>query len=119
MVDLTDDQIADLQRDLTVLREEIDRLLKLTEDGARPVDLDEPIGRLTRMDALQQQSLIRANRRGLDVKRRQVTAALSSLEKGEYGLCRLCEEPIAFRRLKVRPEAPFCIRCQEEMESKE
>lgn len=118
MNDLTDDQVADLRRDLTVLRDEIDRLLDMTKDGSRPVDLDEPIGRLSRMDALQQQSLIRANRRGLDARRRQVAAALSGLDKGEYGLCRFCEEPIAFRRLKVRPEAPFCISCQEEMESK-
>jgi DnaK suppressor protein len=110
-------QVDELRRDLLVLREEIDRLLGLTRDGVRPVDLDEPIGRLTRMDSLQVQSLARASRQGLEVKRRQVLAALDSIAAGDYGLCRRCEEPIGFRRLKVRPETPFCLSCQETLES--
>jgi DnaK suppressor protein len=110
-------QVDELRRDLLVLREEIDRLLGLTRDGIRPVDLDEPIGRLTRMDSLQMQSLARASRQGLEVKRRQVLAALDFIAAGDYGLCRRCEEPIGFRRLKVRPETPFCLSCQEALES--
>jgi len=110
-------QVDELRRDLLVLREEIDRLLGLTQDGVRPVDLDEPIGRLTRMDSLQMQSLARASRQGLEVKRRQVLAALDFIAAGDYGLCRRCEEPIGFRRLKVRPETPFCLSCQETLES--
>jgi DnaK suppressor protein len=110
-------QVDELRRDLLVLREEIDRLLGLTRDGIRPVDLDEPIGRLTRMDSLQMQSLARASRQGLEVKRRQVLAALDFIAAGDYGLCRRCEEPIGFRRLKVRPETPFCLSCQETLET--
>lgn len=117
MSDLGPDRREELHRDLLALREEIDKLLGLTRDGVRPVDLDEPIGRLTRMDSLQMQSLAKASRQGLQVKRRQVLAALDAIEDGEYGLCRRCEEPIAFRRLKVRPETPFCLPCQEALEA--
>jgi len=114
---LKDVQIEELRRDLAGLREEIDRLLGLTRDGVRPVNLDEPIGRLTRMDSLQMQSLAQASRQGLEVKKRQVLAALDFIAAGEYGVCRRCEEPIGFRRLKVRPETPFCLGCQEALES--
>jgi DnaK suppressor protein len=115
--ELNNAQIEELRRDLLVLREEIDKLLGLTRDGVRPVDLDEPIGRLTRMDSMQMQSLARASRQGLQVKKRQVLAALASIAAGEYGLCRRCEEPVGFRRLKVRPETPFCLPCQETLEA--
>ncbi len=115
--ELDEDQIKELTEDLLSLREQITRFLGLTVEGARPVDLDEPIGRLTRMDAMQQQSLTRASRQGLEVKLRLVKAALESMKREEYGLCRRCGEPTGFRRLKVRPEAPFCITCQEGLES--
>ena len=115
--ELDEKQIKELKEDLLTLRSEIERFLGLTREGARPVDLDEPIGRLTRMDAMQQQSLTRASRQGLDVRLRQVKAALEAMKGDEYGFCRRCDEPTGFRRLKVRPEAPFCIRCQEGLES--
>jgi DnaK suppressor protein len=38
--------------------------------------------------------------------------ALSTFDRGEYGLCRKCEEPIGYRRLSAKPEAPFCLECQ-------
>ncbi len=115
--ELDENQIKELKEDLFSLRDQITRFLGLTVEGARPVDLDEPIGRLTRMDAMQQQSLTRASRQGLEVKLRLVKAALESMKREEYGLCRRCGEPTGFRRLKVRPEAPFCISCQEGLES--
>jgi DnaK suppressor protein len=115
--ELDENRIKELKEDLFSLRDQITRFLGLTVEGARPVDLDEPIGRLTRMDAMQQQSLTRASRQGLEVKLRLVKAALESMKREEYGLCRRCGEPTGFRRLKVRPEAPFCISCQEGLES--
>ena len=117
MSELTGAQCEELHNDLLSLRDEIERILVLTKEGVRPVDLEEPIGRLTRMDSLQRQSLARSNRSSLELKRRQVVASLTAIKRGEYGLCRRCEEPIAFKRLKVRPEAPFCIECQETIES--
>lgn len=117
MEELGSEQLEELQRDLLSLSEEIERLLVLTKDGVRPVDLEEPIGRLTRMDALQQQSLARANRQVLELRRKQVLGALKVYDSGSYGICRSCEGPIGFRRLKVRPETPFCVHCQERMES--
>lgn len=116
MGEISETLTQELRRDLLDLQEEIGRLLDLTRDGVKPVDLEEPIGRLTRMDSLQTQSLTRASRQGLEVRMRQVQAALDLIDRGEYGLCRRCENPIGFRRLKVRPETPFCLACQEALE---
>ncbi|MCK5912686.1 MAG: TraR/DksA C4-type zinc finger protein, partial [Desulfuromusa sp.] len=33
-----------------------------------------------------------------------------------YGECRMCEEPIGYPRLQVRPESPFCLECQKQAE---
>jgi DnaK suppressor protein len=83
-----------------------------SEEGARPVDLDEPIGRLSRMEAMQQQSMTQANRRAAQLRLQQVEAAKMRVERDEYGECAECGEAVGFKRLVVRPEAPLCIGCQ-------
>jgi RNA polymerase-binding protein DksA len=47
---------------------------------------------------------------------RDVRAALEALERGEYGVCVDCEEPISTRRLEVLPWAQLCVRCQDAQE---
>ncbi len=109
---LRPDQIGDLHQDLLALREELRALLSLSGEAARPVDLDEPIGRLSRMDAMQQQSMLQANRRAAQLRQQQVEAALQRLREEEYVECLECGEPIGFPRLAARPEAPLCLGCQ-------
>ena len=43
--------------------------------------------------------------------------ALKSLDKGEYGICIDCQEPISLKRLETFPYAQRCIVCQETFES--
>jgi DnaK suppressor protein len=75
-----------------------------------------PIGRLTRIDAIQMQAMAQVNRRQLEIRRQQVAAALNAFTAGTYGLCRHCKGPISLRRLEVLPETPFCMECQESFE---
>lgn len=116
MADLTEEQIGRFSALLQGLREELRVSLKPLADAARTVDLDEPIGRLTRVDALQQQSMAKANRQSAQVRLRQIEAALKRIDTGTYGDCQDCGEPIGGARLDVRPEAFLCIGCQEERE---
>ncbi|MFW6051712.1 MAG: TraR/DksA family transcriptional regulator [Myxococcota bacterium] len=110
--ELTDAQLEDLRVLLTEKRDAIRATLTASEDDARPVGLDLSIGRLTRVDALQQQHMATARRERLETQLSQIQQALGRLDSGAYGDCLRCDEPIAFARLKVRPEAPFCVRCQ-------
>ncbi len=118
MDELSDEQVATLGQTLEALKVELETLIATTREGTRPVDLDEPIGRLTRMDAIQQQSVSSATRRGHGLRLRQVQQALNAIDQGHYGLCRRCEDPIGFKRLSARPESPFCLDCQDEIDRK-
>ncbi len=112
MDELTSEQIEELRADLLALGEDLRLLLSQTAAGARPVGLDQPIGRLSRMDALQQQSMVQANIRAAQRRLEQAEAALQRIAPGEYGFCLECDEAIGFARLKARPESPFCLSCQ-------
>jgi len=47
----------------------------------------------------------------IDAELRQVAAALARLERGDYGRCTRCGEPIAPQRLEVLPYAEHCSAC--------
>jgi DnaK suppressor protein len=111
--ELTGAQRHQLQQQLENLRAELEAMLIATREGVRPVDLEQPIGRLSRLDAMQQQQMAQASRSALEIRLRQVQVALHN---EDYGICKECEEPIGFPRLKARPETPFCRSCQGQLE---
>ena len=114
MADLDAAAVAVFAETLRELREELRALLRSSADGAKPVGLDQAaVGRLSRVDALQQQAMAQANRQQVQVRLRRCEAALEAIERDEYGRCRRCEEPIAIARLEAMPEAPFCLECQQ------
>jgi len=97
---------------LCQLKEELLSVVSSAAEGAKPVDLDEPIGRVSRVDAMQQQKMVAVNRQAAQQRRRLVDAALSRIDEGDFGECLGCGEEIDPRRLEAQPEAPFCIECQ-------
>lgn len=42
----------------------------------------------------------------------QIEAALRKIEKGIYGRCELCRQPIPKKRIKALPFARYCVHCQ-------
>lgn len=113
---LTPDQLEEFRLLLESARESAAALLDQTVGDIRPVDLNLPIGRLTRIDAIQMQAMAQMNRRQLEIRVQQIELALAAIDQGKYGLCRQCKQPIALERLRVLPESPFCIDCQEGFE---
>lgn len=81
------------------------------KEGA-PVELDQTkVGRLSRMDAIQQQSMAQATARRTEQEYQRIRTALGRLESGDYGYCLKCEEEIAEGRLRVDPSTLICIDC--------
>ena len=92
-------------------------LLRDTEGAAAAADtveLDQTRqGRLSRMDAMQQQAMAKATNRRREGELTLITAALKRIDERDYGLCVVCDGPIAAGRLEVNPTATRCIRCAE------
>lgn len=49
--------------------------------------------------------------------RRDVAEALERIEAGTYGTCRFCGRPITKARLDALPYTPYCIDCEQQVES--
>ena len=109
--------------DLVVFRQLLEeRLATLTAgagDGDRPVELDQTrVGRLSRMDAMQQQAMSQAARRLVNQEKVRIKTALTRLEEGEYGYCVHCGDDIPEGRLRFDPSVPSCIECAREAENR-
>lgn len=114
---LRPEQLESLRVALEALDRELEAALASTSEAARPVALDQAaIGRVSRIDAIQQQKMIEANRLAQQARRQRVRAALHRLADGSYGDCLACGEAIAPSRLEARPESPLCVACQTERE---
>jgi DnaK suppressor protein len=111
--ELTPPQTEELHVDLVELRTTLAEAIRVDEAASKPVFLDQSsVGRLSRMDAMQVQAMAKASLESHKLRHKQVAQALRLIEAGDYGLCRRCDEPIGFCRLKARPETPLCLRCQ-------
>ncbi|OUS06139.1 hypothetical protein A9Q96_10275 [Rhodobacterales bacterium 52_120_T64] len=81
-------------------------------DSRDTVVLDQSsVGRLSRMDALQQQAMSKATRQNRIVEIHAIKNALLRLEEGEYGYCEDCGEDIPAKRLELAPTSVRCVNC--------
>ncbi len=97
---------------LQALKRELEALSALSEDDRAAVTLDQQaVGRLSRMDAMQQQAMAQAGERARARDLQRIDAALRRIEDGEYGYCSDCGEAIAEKRLEADPMASLCIAC--------
>ena len=105
------DRLAYFRKRLEDLEQEIREDMNANPEDSGVVELDSSIGRLSRMDALQNQQM------ALELKRRQenqllrIENAFKRLAKGQYGLCGKCKKPIEKNRLEVFPYTVTCVRC--------
>lgn len=110
--------MADLRQRLLSEQTELLDSIENNRQSANAVELDQTRqGRLSRMDAMQQQAMAQASAQRAKARLRAVAAALKRLEAGEYGECQDCGESIAAKRLQFDPCATLCIACAENREA--
>jgi DnaK suppressor protein len=115
---LTQLQISNLRLQLVSQQQALQIQLVESDDASRPVTLDQQsVGRVSRIDAIQQQQMASANRDQTIALLQQVDLALKRIESDEYGLCLMCDEPIARPRLQTQPHTANCIDCQTKQEN--
>jgi DnaK suppressor protein len=92
--------------------EEVEIIAQKTAEDRVPVELDQQaVGRLSRMDAMQQQSMEKAKQVRRIERIKLINAALKRLEDGDYGFCLKCDAHISNGRLKLDPTFALCIDC--------
>ena len=104
-------QIEDIKQKL---KTEIEATqLKITEYAVlcKPIAPENAIGRISRMDAINNKSVVEAALREAEKKMQQLRLMQSKTENEDFGTCIKCKIAIPFGRLMIRPHSKFCVNC--------
>ncbi|MDN3521791.1 TraR/DksA family transcriptional regulator [Halomonas ramblicola] len=106
--------MGEVRERLAALRARLEEESASSSDARDTVMLDQTsVGRLSRMDALQGQAMAKAEEQRRQLALKRITAALTRIERGEYGECIECGEWIGRARLEWDPLVLKCIDCAE------
>lgn len=96
----------------------IESKLKIAEDDiieleelCKPISPENAIGRISRMDAINNKSVNEASLRQTKEKMIRLKVALTAIDKPSYGICLSCERQIEYGRLLLLPESTKCKNC--------
>ncbi|HCO01392.1 MULTISPECIES: TraR/DksA family transcriptional regulator [unclassified Methylophaga] len=103
-------QLENYRQRLFLLKQEVEQ--SLTEDSHQVAELDQSrIGRLSRMDELQDQQLAIEVQFSLKRKLQAIEGALNRINNDDFGVCYLCDEAITDARLTFDPTVTRCLQC--------
>jgi DnaK suppressor protein len=110
---LSQEQKNTLKKTLLLRQQDLNDQLLIGEQAAQIVTLDQTsVGRVSRIDALQQQSMAISTRSKVKLNLKKTVTALRAIATEDYGYCKQCDEGIPFKRLEIQPEAALCLACQ-------
>ena len=109
---MNDAEMTQMRRQIMERLAEIEAENALGRDAQSVVTLDQQsVGRLSRMDALQNQAMAKAQQTRRDTERLRLEHALRRMDEDEYGWCEDCGDDIAIARLRLDPAATLCVSC--------
>lgn len=76
-----------------------------------PVTPDNAIGRISRMDAINNKSVMEASLRETEKRITKLYQLLDRINDVDFGICFGCKKPIPEKRLMIIPETKFCVAC--------
>jgi DnaK suppressor protein len=88
-------------------------LIASLAETSKPVAPDNAIGRLSRMEALNDRAVSEASLNAARHKLSRLETALGKVDQPDFGICVACDKPIPSGRILLMPEATCCVPCAE------
>ena len=100
------------------IKELIEKAILKTENSIEdykemtgPIEPDDAIGRISRMDAINNKSVTEAALRAAQLKLSELQDVLRDVDGPDFGLCTNCKKPIPIQRIILVPQAKVCMDC--------
>ena len=103
----------DLKRNIEEAIEGQKILIASLAETSKPVAPDNAIGRLSRMEALNDRAVSEASLNAARHKLSRLENALGKVDQPDFGICVNCDKPIPSGRILLVPEATLCVPCAE------
>ncbi|MEX1192202.1 MAG: TraR/DksA C4-type zinc finger protein [Brumimicrobium sp.] len=96
-----------IDREIEKTIEDITEYKELT----KPESPDVAIGRVSRMDAINNRSVLEAALRKSEERLRGLKYVKENINDESFGKCAGCGQEIPLKRIFIRPESRYCVRC--------
>ena len=77
----------------------------------KPVSPENSIGRVSRMDAINNKSVMEESLRKLEAKYEKLKFIKTQTQNEDFGMCLKCKNQIPLGRIMIIPESRFCVKC--------
>ena len=81
------------------------------KESTKPISPENAIGRVSRMDAINNKSVVEAALRKAEEKLNKLKLVLDKVNDADFGLCIRCGNPIPIGRILLMPQSRNCVRC--------
>ncbi len=108
---MTDNEREEIRQAINSQMAEIRENLAAHKESSKPVEPDNAIGRLTRMEAISARHISEAALENASARLARLENTLKRLDTDDYGICSMCDEDIPFKRLMLVPESTRCVSC--------
>ena len=106
------------KQDLNMAKESIEKSIKETKKDisnlkelTKPISPENAIGRVSRMDAINNKSVNEAALRSAINKLNLLDSALQRVNNKDFGLCIRCKNEIPIQRILLMPQSNRCVHC--------
>ena len=106
------------KQDLNMAKESIEKSIKETKKDisnlkelTKPISPENAIGRVSRMDAINNKSVNEAALRSAINKLNLLNSALQRINHDDFGLCIRCKNEIPIQRILLMPQSNRCVHC--------
>jgi len=77
----------------------------------KPIAPENAIGRVSRMDAINNKSVNDAALKKAELKLKNLQVALTNINDFDFGVCHKCKNNIPIGRILLMPQSRFCVHC--------
>lgn len=108
---MTDTERQVLKLKIIAAIAEMEEKIKNRAATIKPISPENAIGRISRMDAINNKGVADAAMRQAERKLVSLRIALSKIDSPAFGNCGRCKNAIRPARLMYMPESSMCVRC--------
>lgn len=96
-----------IEEEILKTQDKITELKELT----KPISPENAIGRVSRMDAINNKSINDRGLRKQQEKLKKLEYAQSKIQDQDFGICSSCNNPIQLGRILLMPQSNYCVGC--------
>ena len=108
---MTESEKQEVKHKVLAEIDKTDKIIADYKEMTKPISPENAIGRISRMDAINNKSVAEAALRQAEGKLKNLHIVLDSLEDKDFGLCQKCQKPIPLGRILLMPQSRFCVNC--------